>query len=388
VGGLDLTMDSPKPGAPITSPTSVSGRAGQVDENVALRLLSQSGEELASAGAPAGREVPWTGSLTWSRQDWTHGAIVGITRSNKDGAVTRVVGVPVTRGTSPSGPAASETAFVGIVDGHVALFDGGSGKQESQLTFPPSGKSDTDAAWSRGTLAWVRTAGASACVYELNRLVVGGKASRVAASTSRMYGTVKLSPDGSMLGWVEVPCGNPQPAPTQLVLTSNGREVHRWTGPSGSSVELLDVADDGTLLVRTNDQQPTGPGAIGVLPPGSSSLNALKPLTQAPGCNLAGGAAFRGSTVVAFESCGEASIRLTRFSLSGTRTGADPSVKAGPPESISVHGSNVIVQLFGGDRVGAIATYANGAFTTVIANDSPNCYSTGSAKGCVTYPSW
>jgi hypothetical protein len=381
VSGLDLTITSPKPGDRITSPTSVTGRAGQPDEHVSLVLRAQAGNELAQDGAQAGRELPWTADLSWSDQAWSHGAIVGNTRSAKDGSLTRLVAVPVLRGT-----AAPSSSFAGLVDGHVSLFDAANGQRIRQLTYPPSNKQDIEAAWSADQLAWVRVDRDHECDNELDRLV-NGKASKVAGSTSRMFGSVHLSPNGDLLGWVETPCGSPQPAPSELVLTSQGREVHRWTGPSGSTVSLLDVLDDGTLLVATNDQEASGPGAIGVLPAGASTVNALRPLRQAPGCNLASGAAFRNGAVVAFESCGE-DIRLARFALSGSRTGADASLKGEPPSSISVRASSVLVQLFGGDTYGGIATYANGRFTTIIKNDSPNCTSVGSLKGCVAGPEW
>jgi len=381
VSGLDLTITSPKAGDRITSPTSVTGRAGQPDEHVSLQLRAQAGNVLGQDGAQAGRELPWTASLSWSDQSWSHAAVVGVTRSAKDGSLTRLVAVPVLRGT-----AAPSSSFAALVDGHVSLFDAANGQRIRQLTYPPSGKQDIQAAWADGSLAWVRVDRDRECDNELDRLVAG-KASKVASSTSRMFDSVSLSPNGDLLGWVETPCGNPQPAPSELVLTSQGREVHRWTGPSGSTVSLLDVRDDGTLLVATNDVEATGPGSIGVLPPGSSTLNALRPLQQAPGCNLASGAAFRNGTVVAFESCGE-DIRLARFALSGSRSGADASTKGEPPQSISVRGSSVVVQLFGGDTYGAIATYADGRFTTVIRNDSPNCTSVGSQKGCVAGPAW
>ena len=82
----------------------------------------------------------------------------------------------------------------------VALFDSTSGKQVRQLTYPPSGTSDTALTWSAGTLAWVRTAGASACVYELDRLD-NGKPSTVASSTKVRYGWPVLSPSADGLAF-------------------------------------------------------------------------------------------------------------------------------------------------------------------------------------------
>lgn len=97
VAGTDLTVSEPSPGARVTSPTPVTGRITGVDEHVDLLLLDQLGAQVAHDGAQAGSAVPWSASLTWTRTDWTHGGLVGITRSMKDGAITRIVAVPVTR---------------------------------------------------------------------------------------------------------------------------------------------------------------------------------------------------------------------------------------------------------------------------------------------------
>ncbi|HUR51279.1 MAG TPA: Gmad2 immunoglobulin-like domain-containing protein [Mycobacteriales bacterium] len=378
VGGLDLTITSPRAGDAITSPTSVTGRAGQPDENVQLRLLSQAGKELSTSGAPAGREIPWTGSLGWTDQQWSHGAVVGVTRSARDGAITRVVAVPVVHTT---GATASGASFAGLVDGHVSLYDAATGKKLRQLTYPPQGKSDTAATWSQGTLAWVRTAGASACVNELDRLE-GGTASKVASSTTARFGSPHLSDDGGRLGWVETPCRSGAP---DLVLQARDGTTQRLRGPSGSTVDLLDVRDDGALLVLTNDLQPTGPGTIGLLAPGSRSLSALRPLAASSGCTLASGAAFLSGAPVAFESCGE-QVRLVRFASGGSRGSTDKAFTGEPPTAVSATRGKLLVWLFGGDHVGPLATYRDGAFTTLVPNDG--CASTTDLKGCVSAPDW
>lgn len=96
--GGDLTITTPQVGATITSPTRVSGRITGVDENVQLQLITATGHLLASSGAPAGTPMPWEGTLTWSDQTWFTAGIVGITRSNKDGAITRIAAIVVKRG--------------------------------------------------------------------------------------------------------------------------------------------------------------------------------------------------------------------------------------------------------------------------------------------------
>lgn len=380
IDGGDLTITSPAPGTAVSSPTRVTGRVVGVDENVNVRLLAKDSAKVAEQGAPAGSAVPWSASLQWTARDWTTGAVVAVTRSAKDGAVNRVALVPVTRSTAPT-----TATFAGLVDGHVALFDSTTGKQVRQLTFPPSGRSDTAATWSAGTLAWVRTSGGSACVNELDRLE-GSKASTVASSTSVRYGWPQLDPLAERLAWVETPCDGGDGG--HVVLTIHGTEARRYPIPSGSVVNLLDVSEDGTLLLLTNDRQATGPGTIGVLPAAADSLDGLRPLAPAPGCYLASGAAFEGlHEAVAFETCG-AKVRLVHFGYTQQRGAVDPSFESESPTSVSVRDGQVLVWLFGGDGVGAIARYADGRFTTVIRNDGPGCTSTGDLKGCVFSPDW
>lgn len=380
VRGLDLTIDSPKPGAGIASPTSVSGRAGQPDEHVALRLLSQAGKELASGGAQAGREVPWSTSLSWSSESWTHGAIVGVTRSAKDGALSRVVAVPVTRGTTPSDPTSSATAFAGIVDGHVAVFDGLSGKQERQLTFPPSGKRDVAAAWSDGTLAWVRTAGASVCVDELDRLV-NGKASTLVRSTSAHLVSPRLSQDGSVLAYVSEPCNG-----GKRLLTVTAPGVPNRVVSAGSST-LVDVRNDGSALVWSPPTSGTGGGTLLLSRPEDGSSLGSRAFRPDSGCAATPAAAFVEGGLVAFEDC-NGTVRLVHVDASNRITARDRAISTEPPQSLSSRGGALLVQLFGGDTYGSVARYANGTFTTIITNDSPSCTSTGSGKGCVASPDW
>jgi hypothetical protein len=377
ITGTDLTITSPSAGTAIVSPTRVTGRVTGVDEHVNLRLFGKDGSGLAQGGEQAGSAVPWSVTLTWSAQDWSTGAILGVTGNLRDGAINRVVLVPVSRGTGTT-----TSSFAGIVDGHAALFDSSSGKQLRQLTYPPSGKTDTVATWSLGTLAWVRTASASACVNELDRLD-GTKASTVATSTSVRFGWPQLSADADRLAWVETPCAGT--GPEQLVLTVNGTEARRLTGPSGSVMNLFDVADDGALLLTTNDQQATGPGTIGILPAGAGTLDDLVALAPASGCYLASDAAFDGDQVLAFETCGS-TVRLVRYDLEGKRRSADPAFASESPQTIRVRDGLVLSWLFGGDHYGEIARYRSGAFTTLITNSG--CSSISDLKGCVRDPDW
>jgi hypothetical protein len=374
VGGTDLTITEPTAGEAISSPTGVTGRITGVDENVQLRLLSTDGAELASAGAPAGTAVPWQGSLTWTASDWSTGGIVGVTRSAKDGSVNRVVAVPVRRST-----ASADASFAGLVDGHVSLFDAATGSRVRQLTYPPAGHEDIYAASSHSSLVWVRHA-ASGCDDELERLDPSAVSTVVKGGTSRLS-TPAISANGGWVAWVEQPCAG---GAESLVVLGGGAPARRIALPSGSTAVVHDVRDDGAVLISLTQPSPSGPG-VQLLPAGALDLSGLTPLNPAAACAFESGAAFDGDEPVAFESCGS-QVRLVRFSADGARTAADKAFSAEPPTSVSVRGGRVLVWLSGGDRVGEIATYANGTTRAVITNDG--CTSSGPQTGCVKAPSW
>lgn len=95
-------VNAPGFGEAVTSPLDVRGTLDHaVDDNVLLTLVTRAGKQLAQTSAPAGSAIPWSGTLTWKDATWTAGSVVGITRSNKDGAVTRVLVQPVVRATVP-----------------------------------------------------------------------------------------------------------------------------------------------------------------------------------------------------------------------------------------------------------------------------------------------
>jgi hypothetical protein len=278
----------------------------------------------------------------------------------------------VTRATGS--PTAS---FAGVVDGHVSLFDSTTGRQLRQLTYPPAGKADRYARWSTGALVWIRDAG-SGCGGEVDRLE-GGSASTLVKSTRVQYGSAALSPSGAWVAWTEIPCAGGDPG--DVVVSGGGAPARRLAIPSGTDLELYDVTDDGALLLRTNDKAATGPGAIGIVPAGALTVAGAKPLATASGCYLASGAAFLGSTPVAFETCGE-KARLVRFTTTGSRAGADQALTEPSPLGVTARGSEVLV--WRGDS--SIATYRDGRFTTVLHN--AGCTGSGDQKGCVRSPDW
>jgi hypothetical protein len=376
VSGTDLTVTSPKAGAAVVSPLSVTGRVTGVDENVQLRLLSTAGKELASASAPAGSAVPWSATLTWSSTDWTSGAVVGVTRSPRDGSVNRVVAVPVTRATG-----AITSSFAGLVDGHVSLFDGTTGGLLRQLTYPPKGTSDIWASWSGGTLAWVRTKGASVCVDELDQLK-DGTPSTVLKSTTAHLASPVLSPSGGLLAWVEQPC---DAGAQHVVVRGGGAPDRRLEAPR--EVAALDVRDDGALLLWEYNPAVIG-GNLVVVPPGATSLTSGAPaITPAAGCETGSAGAFDGQDVVVFESC-SGRTRVARYDDTGHRLSAGAASSGELPQSVSVRNGRLLVELFGGDTYGDIAVVIDGRTTTLIDNSRPDCSSIGNLKGCVRAPDW
>jgi hypothetical protein len=354
VDGGDLKVTRPTAGAAVTSPTSVSGRITGVDENVSLSLVTQAGKKLATAGAPAGSAVPWQASLSWSDTSWSHGAIVGKTFSLKDGALTRLVVVPVTRATGASaGP-----SFVGLQGGHVTLFDAADGSQTKQLTFPPAGRTDTGAAWAAGTMLWVRSQ-QTGCNDELNRLDNGTPSTVVKAGTAHL-GTPQLSPAAGWLAWVQTPCSG---GSASIVVSGGGAPDRVLAVPSGTTAAVLDIRDDGVMLVHTNDAAASGPGTIGIVAAGVDTLDTMTPLTPTGSCYLAGGAAFDGTDPAAFETCGSGS-RLARFTDQGARTSTGPAVAGmAAPRSTTAHTGDVLVWL----ADGSVARYRDGHLTSLLA---------------------
>jgi hypothetical protein len=380
VGGTDLTVTSPAPGQQVSSPLQVSGRVPGVDENVRLTLRAMPlGTVLADTSSPAGSAAPWRATVTWTGSSGPVGALSAVTRSARDGSVTRLAVVPLVLTAQSVQP--PRDSFVGIVDGHVSRFDAATGAVLQQLTFPPAGASDSAATWAEGTLVWARTRGASACISELNQRTPTATTT-ITSSTTALHFTPRLSDDGGWLGWVEQPCDG---SPSTLVVRGGNGPERRIPGPSGSIVRLFDVRDDGALLVLTNDREATGPGSIGLVAPGAQVLDGLTALEAEPGCYLASGAAFDGQGAVAFQTC-EDGIQLIRYSATGSVLSKDPALTNPSPQSVSAHDGALLVWLASRDRDGGIARYANNELTVVVSNEG--CSADSGAQGCVRDPAW
>jgi hypothetical protein len=370
--GTGAQITAPGFGAAVTSPLEVSGTLDRaVDDNVRLTLVTSYGMSLAETSAPAGSDVPWRGTLTWARTQWSRGAVVGVTRSNKDGAVTRVIVQPVVRATG-----AEVATFVGIVDGHVSTFatDGSLGRQ---LTYPPAGSRDVDAGFNGSSALVVRT-DPGTCRQRLIRLD-GTTAHNVVEPGTASLATPRLSPDGTWEAWVTTSCAG---GASSVALREGDKPVRLLTVPGGTSVAVDGVRDDGSLLVRVGT---TGSYGERLLSPSAGSVTGGKALAPRSGCQL-GAPAFDGPRIAAWEEC-SGKVHLVRYDGNGVRVSVDPDVPVSDaPTRTSVNSGRVLVWLFGGDTVGEVARYQDGKLTTVVRNTG--CTSVSEPKGCVREPSW
>jgi len=375
-----LTVTSPVPDQPVDPTFTVTGEVPGVDESVALSLRSApQGRLLAQASAPAGGEAPWQAALS---RDWEvqgTAALVAVTRSPRDGAVTSVHVQPL------SLVAMEPPRFAALVDGHVSLFDAASGDLVRRVTYPPAGTTDAEAAYSHrgGVTLWVRR-GSADCTDELNRAIGRAAITLVKAGRARLS-SPQVSPDGDLQAWVEQSCTDPDEG--AVVVTVNGTGPRRLATPTGSVTRLLDVRDDGALLVLTNDREASGHGAIGLVPAGATRLDGLVALEAEPGCYLASGAAFDGNRPIAFQTC-EDGIQLLRFDGTGRAGTKDPALTEESPSSVTVHAGQVLVWRHGGDTVGAVARYEDGRLTDLTRPDPVHCASDGDQRGCVRAPDW
>ncbi len=356
----------------VTTPLTVTGTLAQgVDENIRLTLLTQDGREVATGGAPAGREAPWSGTLTWTDTSWTYGAVIGQTFSPKDGALTRLFAVPVVRA---DGASSSAESFAATVAGHISLYDSLNGEHLSQLTFPPTGSADREPAWNAGTVVWVR-ASTQGCRSGLNQLVAGTASTLVAPSASDIR-TPRLSDDGRTLAWVSRSCST---GAEQVVSRRDATDT-ALDVPAGSTARVLDVAVDGALLVHLNDVgSKDNPGTVGLLPAGAGSLDALIPLTPEGSCFLAVAATFT-PQVSAWETCGDRS-RLVRFGTDGRRASAGPLVGARAVASSADQGGRQLLLITADDGGQVVTLYSNEVIDFV-----RRCV--GTADSCPTEPSW
>ncbi len=364
-----MVVTTPRAGDTVTNPTVVSGTLAQAaDENVRLELITAAGKQIGQGGAPAGSAVPWQGSLAWSDQSWTTAGIVGTTYSLKDGALTRLAVVPVTRAVA-SGP-----TFAGLKSGYVALFDGNTGAQVRQLTYPPTGASDTGLAYHAGTLVWVRTQ-PTGCHDSLHRQA-GGTTSTLLADGKARLSSPRLSPDAALIAWTQSPCDSDQ---RSVVVHGGGAPDRVLVAPAGMTATVLDLTDSGAMLVHLNDLAATDAGTLGLLPAGATSFTPLRPLAPVGSCYLNRAAAFD-NNATAWETCNGRS-RLVPFGASGERGTAGPLVAATVVSSASARDGQQLLEVRSRSGGPTVARYDGHLLTFLTSCEAGR-------QDCVASPAW
>ena len=370
--GEGMRVTTPGVGASIASPTTVSGTLDHaVDDNVRLQLLTTAGREIAATSATAGSAVPWQGTLGWTDGSWSTAGVVATTRSAKDGSLTRLAVVPVTRSTS------SHPTFAGLVDGHVALIDSGSGAVVRQLTYPPAGRFDVGVGWNGSSAVWVRGQ-QTGCQDELDRLD-GTQVTTLVKAGSAHLGTPHLSASGNWTAWVQTACAGGDPV---IVVRAVDGTQHLHSVPSGQVAQVEDVGVDGSALVKVGT---TGSYQEHVVGPTAVSTDDGEILRPDSGCTTTAGA-FDGSALLTWQTCGTGT-RLLRYPSATAKPSRGPVVPGlEAPHGTTVRSGTVLLWLAGGDTVGEIDLYSSGRLTTVVAN--AGCSSTSEPKGCVRAPDW
>ena len=297
----NLSVTQPADGDEVHSPLAITGRASDPDTSVHLRLIAD--RVLGEGYAMAGRDRPWTHSLSWSGTTWSVGALVANTFDGKgDLRAVTLTAVRRSVATTPKPPAAG-TVFVAVDQERIVSVDARTGQRLRQLSYPPTGVTDLNPDMGGGDVVWVRIQPDS-CTSTIIRAGVTGGAAGVAVEAKHIGRKLpSLSASGSKLGWVEQECGGD--AIHVVVRGADGGSV--MTVPTSEGVKDLDVRDDGYAVVWTVS-------GVYVVPPGAGALTPDMQL-RADGCTLAA-PAWDGTAVIAWQLCG-ASWRLGRWTETG-----------------------------------------------------------------------
>ena len=374
-----LSVTSPRAGTEISSPLTVTGTVQGVDENVRVSLRTATGTLLAEGGAPAGSEQPWSTTLRWTADDWTTGVVTAVTRSPRDGAVNRVVAVPVRRDPTPRASVPGPTeAFAAEKDGVVGLYSVTDGERLVQVSFPPAGYTDTSPRRTGTIVMWLRLGRECTDRTLVQRDLATDTTTTLVADQPLVPGALAVSPDGRWRAWaVRAGC---ETGPTTISLQ----------GPSGirtieqdenGDVAELDVRDDGALLVGVAGEDG---GSLGLFQPGATRP---VPLDAAPGCLLFNGG-FVGDRVVGLELCDPFSadpkpLRRVELTLTGDRVSAETTTLRFV-ERLATADGQVLVQTQ--DPKGTVGRLVGTRFEPFL--QQPACAQTLEAKGCVTGIDW
>jgi hypothetical protein len=180
-----LTVTSPAPGEPVSSPLAVSGPGFGVDEAIRVQLVTLHGGPLGGTGhASFGGGTPkWSTTVTFPSSPDPAGGIVVIDDSPADGLPGRIAVVPVRFDTTA---ATYPGQFVGIKNGRVTLFTSRNGAALKYLTEqqPGGGAGDPQLSTSGDLVYFIQ--GSGTCSNALMSVTTGGNhdVRRVAAPDS------------------------------------------------------------------------------------------------------------------------------------------------------------------------------------------------------------
>lgn len=374
-----LSVTSPTAGSEVSSPLTVIGTVQGVDENVRVSLRTATGTLLDEQGAPAGSEKPWSATLRWTADDWTTGVVTAVTRSPKDGAVNRVVALPVRRDPTPRAfvPGPTE-AFAAEKDGVVGLYSVTDGKRLVQVSFPPAGYTDTSPRRSGTKVLWVRVGRECDDRMLVQRDLATDVTTTLVADQPLLPGPLAVSPDGRWTAWATRPGCETGPTTISLQGPSGIREIE---ADEYAAVAELDLRDDGALLVGISGEDG---GSLSLYQPGATRP---VPLDAAPDCLLFHGG-FVGDRVVGLELCDPFAadpkpLRRVELSLTGDRLSTQATTLRFV-ERLTTSDGQVLVQTQ--DPKGTVGRLVGTRFEPFL--QQPACAETLEARGCVTGIDW
>jgi hypothetical protein len=306
-----VPVTQPNDGDEVRSPLTVSGRATDPDTSVHLRLMA--GRLLAEGFEMAGRELPWTHSLSWTRTDWTVAALVANTFNGKgDLSAVSITAVRRSGAIPPDVPAAG-TVFVAVDQEHVVSVDAITGKQLRQLSYPPAGAVDAspDMGGEDGG-GWVRVQPDNCTSSIIRAGLVRGPAGVTVDAKPIGRHLPSLSAGGRSLGWIERPCDGR----VETVIVRGPDAKFSTTATTPDAVKDLDVRDDGYAVVWTVS-------GVYLVPPGATAVTS-RMLLRSSGCTVAA-PAWDGDVVTAWQLCGS-SWSLGRWSATGMLLSASGAV--------------------------------------------------------------
>lgn len=374
-----LSVSSPKAGTEVSSPLTVTGTVTGVDESVQVRLRTVPGTLLDEQFVPAGMDHPWSTQLSWSSSQWTTGVVTAVTRSPRDGSVSRLVAVPVVRDTTPRAavPGPSD-AFAAEKDGKVGLYSVTDGRLLRQVSYPPAGYTDTSPRRSGTKVLWFRVGRECDDRRLIQHDLATDVTTTLVSGRPLALGALAVSPSGQWTSWAVRPGCESGPTTITVQGPDGVRTIEQ---DENGDVADLDLRDDGALLVGIAGQDG---GYVSLHPPGSTPSVHM----DAESDCLLFNAGFLGDRVVGLELCDPFSadpkpLRRVELSLTGDRLSTQTTTLRFV-ERLTTVGDQVLVQTL--QPAGTVGRLVGTRFEPVL--EQPACAETLEAKGCITSIDW